>query len=188
VLDLTTVFATFPTLETERLVLRAPRAEDAPDIFRIMSDERVAHYFGTPPMASPERAVRRVESFEADFAAHDGVRWAITLRGEDRLIGTLGFWRLIKEHMRAEVGYELAPEQWGKGIMPEALGAVLGFGFRAMGLHSVEAQIEPPNTGSRRVLEKLGFVQEGHFRENYYHPEEGRFSDSAVFSLLNPDR
>jgi ribosomal-protein-alanine N-acetyltransferase len=188
VLDLTAAFATFPTLETERLVLRAPRAEDALDIFQIMSDERVVRYFGAPPMASLERAALRVKSFEEDFAAHNGIRWAITLRGEDRLLGTLGFWRLIKEHMRAEVGYELAPEQWGKGIMPEALGAVLRFGFTAMGLHSVEAQIEPPNTGSRRVLEKLGFVQEGYFRENYYHPEEGRFSDTAVFSLLNPAR
>jgi ribosomal-protein-alanine N-acetyltransferase len=185
VLDLTAAFATFPTLETERLTLRAPRADDAPEIFRIMSDERVVRYFGTPPMASLERAVRRVESFQADFAAHQGIRWAITVRGEDRLIGTLGFWRLIKEHLRAEVGYELAPERWGQGVMPEALEAVLRFGFTAMGLHSVEAQIEPPNTASRRVLEKLGFVQEGYFRENYYHPEEGRFSDTAVFSLLS---
>jgi [ribosomal protein S5]-alanine N-acetyltransferase len=185
VLDLTAAFESFPTLETERLVLRAPRAEDAPDIFRIMSDERVVRYFGTPPMRSPEQALRRVESFQSDFAAHLGVRWAITMRDEGRLIGTLGFWRLVKEHLRAEIGYELAPERWGQGIMPEALEAVLQFGFTAMGLHSVEAQIEPPNAGSRRVLEKLGFVQEGYFRENYYHPEEGRFSDTAVFSLLN---
>lgn len=185
-LDLTAAFATFPTLETERLVLRAPRADDAPDIFRIMSDERVVRYFGIPPMHSLEQAVRRVEIFQSSFAAHEGIRWAITMRGEDRLIGTLGFWRLIKAHLRAEVGYELAPERWGQGIMPEALGAVLRFGFTAMGLHSVEAQIDPANNGSRRVLEKLGFVQEGYFRESYYHPEEDRFSDTAVFSLLNP--
>jgi ribosomal-protein-alanine N-acetyltransferase len=71
--------------------------------------------------------------------------------------------------------------------MTEAIGAVLGFGFTTMGLHSVEAQIHPENTGSRRVLEKLGFVQEGYFRENFYEPADGSFTDTAVFSLLQAD-
>ena len=72
-----------------------------------------------------------------------------------------------------------------KGVMTEALGAMLDFGFTRMGLHSVEAQIHPANSGSRRVLEKLGFVQEGYFRENFLDPVEARFTDTAVFSLLS---
>ena len=68
--------------------------------------------------------------------------------------------------------------------MTEAVAAALSFGFQSMGLHSVEAQIAPANSGSRRVLEKLGFVQEAYFRENYYEPADGSFSDTAVFSLL----
>jgi ribosomal-protein-alanine N-acetyltransferase len=68
--------------------------------------------------------------------------------------------------------------------MTEAVDAVLTFGFGTMGLHSVEAQIHPANHGSRRVLEKLGFVQEGYFHENYYDPVEASFTDTAVFSLL----
>ena len=71
------------------------------------------------------------------------------------------------------------------GIMPEAVGAIVRFGFEHMGLHSVEAQIEPNNQGSRRVLEKLGFVQEGYFRQNYFF--DGEFTDTAVFSLLKSD-
>jgi ribosomal-protein-alanine N-acetyltransferase len=91
----------------------------------------------------------------------------------------------MPEHSRAEIGYELAPEWWGRGAMTEALGAALRFGFTSMGLHSVEAHIHPDNTGSQRVLEKLGFVQEGYFRENYNDLVEGRFTDTAVFSLLS---
>ncbi len=68
--------------------------------------------------------------------------------------------------------------------MTEAVSAALTFGFQAMALHSVEAQIAPENIGSRRVLEKLGFVQEAYFQENYYEPAEERFTDTAVFSLL----
>jgi ribosomal-protein-alanine N-acetyltransferase len=182
--DLSVAFATFPVLETARFRLRAVAEEDTADIFRIMSDPRVTRYFGTAPMAAIAEAAERVRSIQAAFAGQEGVRWAIADRASGRFLGTLGFWRLIKPHFRAEIGYELAPEWWGQGVMPEAAGAALTFGFATMGLHSVEAQIHPENTGSRRVLEKLGFVQEGYFRENYYEPAEARFTDTAVFSLL----
>jgi [ribosomal protein S5]-alanine N-acetyltransferase len=183
-LDVTTAFATFPELETERLVLRALAVDDASAIYRIMADPSAMRYFGRAPMTSLDQAVQRIRDTEKAFEEHEGVRWAITLRGHSQLIGTCGFWRLMKDHHRAEIGYELAPEFWGRGIMPEAVGAALGFGFATLGLHSVEAHIHPDNTGSRRVLEKQGFVQEGYFRENFREPD-GRFTDSAVFSLLS---
>jgi [ribosomal protein S5]-alanine N-acetyltransferase len=184
-LDLTTAFATFPVLETERFVLRAVTLDDVGDIFRIMSDPRVKRYFGSLPMAAPEEAEQRVQRIHTAFQEHSGIRWAIADRANGQLIGTAGFWRLLKPHFRAEVGYELAPEWWGQGAMTEALGALLGFAFTSMGLHSVEAQIHPDNSGSRRVLEKLGFVQEGYFHENFYDPVEAQFTDTAVFSLLS---
>jgi ribosomal-protein-alanine N-acetyltransferase len=183
--DLSIAFATFPVLETKRFLLRAVAPDDTDAIFRMMSDPRVVRYFGTLPMTAPEQAERRVQGITAAFEQRAGIRWAITSRADGGLLGTGGFWRLMAEHSRAEMGYELAPEWWGRGAMTEALGAVLGFGFTSMGLHSVEAQIHPDNTGSRRVLEKLGFVQEGYFRENYYDPVEARFTDTAVFSLLS---
>jgi ribosomal-protein-alanine N-acetyltransferase len=154
-LDLTTAFATFPILETERFVLREATPEDAPAIFRIMSDARVTRYFGREPMLVFDEAIERAEEFRTSFAEQSGVRWAIANRADGEFIGTCGFWRLIKEHFRAEIGYELAPEWWGKGVMTEAVAAALTFGFTRMGLHSVEAQIHPANIGSRRVLEKL---------------------------------
>jgi [ribosomal protein S5]-alanine N-acetyltransferase len=184
-LDLTTAFAAFPVLETERFLLRAATSDDVADIFRIMSDLRVTQYFGALPMASQAEAEQRVQAIQTAFQEHAGVRWAISHRADGQLIGTGGFWRLIKSHYRAEIGYELAPEWWGQGVMTEALSAMLDFGFTRMGLHSVEAQIHPANSGSRRVLEKLGFVQEGYFHENFYDPVEAQFTDTAVFSLLS---
>ena len=183
-LDLTAAFATFPVLETERFHLRAVTPEDSAEIFRIMSDARVTRYFGQLPMVSHEEAVQRIHAIQRAFQERSGIRWAIARRGSAQLIGTCGFWRIVAEHYRAEIGYELAPAWWGQGVMPEAAGAVLTFGFTTMGLHSVEAHIHPANGGSRRVLEKLGFEQEGYFRENYYDPVEARFTDTAVFSLL----
>jgi ribosomal-protein-alanine N-acetyltransferase len=184
-LDLTAAFATFPVLETERFVLRAPTLDDADDMFRIMSDVRVTRYFGALPMVARVEAEQRVERIHTAFQEHNGIRWAIADRASGQLVGTAGFWRLIKPHFRAEIGYELAPEWWGKGVMTEALSAMLAFGFTRMGLHSVEAHIHPDNGASRRVLEKLGFVQEGYFRENFYDPIEAQFTDTAVFGLLS---
>jgi len=183
-LDLTTAFAVFPVLETERFLLRPATLDDVTDMFRVMSDLRVTRYFGMLPMTTLAEAQQRVQAIQTAFQEQSGVRWAIANRANGQLVGTCGFWRLIKSHDRAEIGYELAPEWWGQGVMTEALGAMLDFGFTRMGLHSVEAQIHPANSGSRRVLEKLGFVQEGYFRENYYDPVEARFTDTAVYSLL----
>ena len=186
-LDLTEAFATFPVLETARFRLRAPTLADVEDMFRIMSDPRVTRYFGALPMASLAEAQERVEHIHTAFQERTGVRWAIVDRASGQLVGSAGFWRLLKAHYRAEVGYELAPEWWGQGVMTEALAAMLDFGFTRMGLHSVEAQIHPDNAASRRVLEKLGFVQEGYFRENFYDPVAAQFTDTAAFGLLGAE-
>lgn len=186
-LDLDRVFASFPALETARLRLRAFTPGDVDDTFAIMADARVARYFGSPPMESREAAVRRVEGIIAAFAEREGVRWAIERKADGAFVGSCGFWRIERAHARAEIGYELAPEAWGQGLMPEAAAAIIGFGFRGVGLHSVEAHIHPANDGSRRVLEKLGFVREAYFRENYFDPIEQRFTDTAVYSLLASD-
>src|ERR671927_58950 len=101
-LDLTTAFATFPVLQTERFLLRAPTLNDVDDIFQIMSDVRVTRYFGALPMAARIEAEQRVERIQTAFQEQNGIRWAIADRANGQLIGTAGFWRLIKPHFRAE--------------------------------------------------------------------------------------
>jgi ribosomal-protein-alanine N-acetyltransferase len=183
-LDLTAVFATFPVLESERCLLRASTDEDTPDIFRIMGDARVTRYLGRAPMQTMDEAVQRVAGYRATFKAQEGIPWVVTSRADGQVMGTAVYWHLVKEHFRAEIGYILAPEWWGQGIMTEVASEMLKFGFMRMGLNSVEAQLDPENRGSRRLLEKLGFVEEGYFRENFYDPEKHEFGDTAVYSLL----
>ncbi|HZH36984.1 MAG TPA: GNAT family protein, partial [Flavisolibacter sp.] len=95
------------------------------------------------------------------------------------------YWRLEKENYRAEIGYMLEPRLHGQGFMYEAIQAVLHYGFEQLGLHSVEAQIDPRNGASAALLKKAGFIQEGYFRENYFLRD--RFADTAVYSLLKRD-
>lgn len=75
-----------------------------------------------------------------------------------------------KAHYRAEIGYALQPAHHGKGLMQEALTAVLDYGFHTLQLHSVEANVNPANAASIKILERNGFVQEGYFREAYFMP------------------
>jgi [ribosomal protein S5]-alanine N-acetyltransferase len=183
-LDLTTVFTTFPLLETERCQLRDVSNDDADALFRILSSPDVSRYLGRHPISTMDEVMLRVNTYRKTFTDQTGIAWMITDRTHGELIGTCVLWKLDAKHHRAELGYILSPEWWGKGIIPEVASAVLAYGFNQMGLHSAEAQIAPANNASRRVLEKLGFVQEGYFRENFYNPVTEGFEDTAVFSLL----
>lgn len=183
-LDLAAIFATFPVLETARCVLRTMTLDDVPDLFHILSDSRVVRYLARVPMVLQAEALARIEAYHNSFQRQEGIPWGISRCADGKLIGTCVFWHFVPEHDRAEVGYMLSPECWGQGLATEVVSAQLSYGFMQMGLHSVEAQIDPENQASRRVLEKLGFVQEGYFHENYFDPIKQQYTDTAVFSLL----
>jgi [ribosomal protein S5]-alanine N-acetyltransferase len=175
-------FTPFPILSTERLLLRAITNDDANEIFFLRSDKEVLRYLDKAPAKSVDEAKEFIERIKKDQANNDGILWGITLKDNPLIIGTIGYWRMQKEHYRSEVGYVLHPSYQGKGIMNEAMQTVLKYGFEKMKLHSVEANVNPSNAASIKLLEKNEFVREGYFRENYYY--NGRFLDSAIYSLL----
>lgn len=176
-------FTTFPLLETTRLRLRAVLPSDAEQLFALYSDARIMRYRGAPLYVSADEAVEQINLWDAAFAAKTGLRWALTLKDTGAFIGTAGFHHIHHRHLRAELGYELDPALWNRGLMTEALQAITGWGFAQPGLHTIEANIAPDNLASKRVLEKLGFLQEAHFRENYYY--EGWW-DSVIYTLHQP--
>ncbi len=179
------LFSPFPEIETERLFLRCIEKTDAPAILFLRSDEMVMQYIDREKTKTLEEAEIWIQMIRDALDTHEGILWAITLIDEpDILIGTISFWRLIKQHYRAEVGYMLHPDYWNKSIMKEALRVVVNYGFTVMKLHSIEAHINPENTASASLLVKSGFIREAYFKEDFFF--RGRFIDSAVFSLLAP--
>lgn len=181
-LDLSRAWQVFPVLETERQILRALRPDDAADHFALWSDPIVMAAHGSPPYTDLAQSEEFIRRYTREFAAHEAIRWVVTRRGEDRLIGTIGLHHLSKEHYRCEIGYELFPAYWRQGIMAEAVHAVLRHIFLDMGLHRVEAVIDPQNHASAALLRRLGFTHEACLRERFY--DHGRFSDDWYFSLL----
>jgi ribosomal-protein-alanine N-acetyltransferase len=178
-------FEPFPALATERLELRQIVPADAAALYSLRSCPHVMAHVDRPHATSEEDAARLIEQMEQSRQRNCGIAWAITLRPDPTLIGTIGYWRIEKEHYRAEVGYMLAFKFQRRGIMREALGAVIEFGFGPLGLHSIEANVNPANLASIRLLERCGFVREAYFRENYYW--NGQFLDSAIYSLIRSD-
>jgi ribosomal-protein-alanine N-acetyltransferase len=179
---LTVSFTPFPELTTPRLRLRQMRATDAPALFLLRSDPGVMRYIPRPLAQQEADALALINAYNELAQKNEGINWAITEKEQDVLIGAIGFVHLEKEHFRAEVGYILSPAHQGKGMMQEALTAVVDYGFNTMQAHTLGAIIDPGNTASAALLERCGFVKEAHLRENGFHL--GRFWDTVIYSRL----
>lgn len=176
-------FTPFPALATERLVLRQLIPNDAGDVLRLRADESVSKYIDREPYKTLEEASGFITKITNSIASNENGYWVIALKTDNKLIGTCCIWHISAENLRAEIGYELHPDFQGKGIMQEALTMLLSYAFKVMNLHSIEAVVNPKNMASIRVLEKLGFVREAYFKENYYVKD--KFLDTAIYSLLS---
>ncbi|MGZ4107174.1 MAG: GNAT family N-acetyltransferase [Tumebacillaceae bacterium] len=179
------LFATFPVRETERFVLREIRESDAEELFGYFSRDEVTEYYNREPFASVDEAYAVIARHAEGFREQVRIRWGIARKADDVLIGTCGFHHWEKEHFRAEVGYDVAPEYWGKGVMTEALASLVEFGFERMGLERIEALLATENVGSARVVEKNGFRREGVMRKYLF--KNGRFYDAAMYAILKDE-
>ena len=178
-------FESFPELTTKRLLLRKISTNDVNEIFSMRSNKNIMRFIARPLAKTKDDAFTFIQTIDDALKNNDGVTWGITFKTDSTLVGTIGFWRIQKEHHRAEIGYMLNDLFHRQGIMLEAIKTVLDFGFRVMRLHSAEANVDPKNVASIRLLEKNNFVLEGHFKENYYY--KGKFLDSYTYSLLKPN-
>src|ERR1700690_1185520 len=115
-------FSPFPGLQTERLLLRRMTTSDAEEILFLRSNDDVMKYIDRERPKSLEDAAIFLEKIDVSYVSNKGIMWGITLKeNPGRIIGNIGYWRLVKELCRAEVVYMLHPANWKKGIMKEAL-------------------------------------------------------------------
>ena len=175
----------FPILETDRLILRQVTSDDANSLLTYLSDIDVMKYMGLEPFKSIDDALDEISWYKSIFEKGTGIRWGITLKGQREIIGSCGFHNKVAQHYRAELGFELSKEHWGKGIASEAIEAVICYGFEQMNLQRIEALIEPPNIPSQKVVERQGFMREGLLRS--YEYTCGKFDDLYMYSLLKQE-
>ena len=172
-------------LSTEDLYLRPLRLSDAEGMFAMLSDAQSMKYWSTPPITDVNDALQVLrEDLESD-AQGNSLCWAVTLRGQDEMIGKCILFQFNQAHHRAEIGFILNRDYWRQGLMHQALKAVIEFAFGTLELHRIEADVDPENAASLKVLEKLGFEREGLFHDRWLL--YGEWVDSIMLGLLNRD-
>jgi [ribosomal protein S5]-alanine N-acetyltransferase len=171
-----------PSLEGERVRLRALETRDAAALFALHSDAQVMRYWSFPAWTDTQQAVEQLARIERDRALLESWPWAATLRGDDALVGTCTLFGIQREHLRGVIGYALSRSLWGRGLATEMVQLALLHAFDVLGLERIEADIDPHNHASCRLVERLGFRREGYLRERWR--VGGGIQDTALYGLL----
>jgi ribosomal-protein-alanine N-acetyltransferase len=175
----------FPTLHTDRLVLREYAAEDAPDVQRLVGEWEVARTLAVVPHPYEDgMAEDWIASHRPAYEAKQMVTWAVVLHAEDELIGTITL-HLNARDDNAELGYWIGRPYWGRGYATEAAREVVRYGFEELGLHRIHAEHLGSNPASGRVMQKIGMGYEGTRPEHY--KKWGAYEDSVDYGLLARD-
>ena len=175
-------FKKFPQLITERLVLRNIENTDAELIHKLRSDEVVNKFVGRDNSSTLEKANEFILKIQNLVEKNEGLYWIIRLKENNDLIGTVCLWNFDLENEIVEIGYEMLPEFQGRGIMSEAIKAVIIYVFEEMKAKIITAFPSSDNINSVNILEKLNFE----FEDKKYNNTHENVNNIATYTLRNP--
>ncbi|HEU5467918.1 MAG TPA: GNAT family N-acetyltransferase [Steroidobacteraceae bacterium] len=171
-----------PALDAGRVRLRWLTAGDVDALFAIFSDEQMMRYWSSAPMKARSEAEELLARIHRQFGDKSGFQWGVERKADGELIGTCTLFNIHRANMRAEIGYCLRSRHWGQGYMGEALAALIDYAFDALELRRLEADVDPKNSNSLRILARMGFQREGLLRERWN--VGGDIQDSVFLGLL----
>ncbi|MGI0116463.1 GNAT family N-acetyltransferase [Zooshikella sp. RANM57] len=170
------------SINTSQLTLRPITTHDAQALFSLFSDQETMRYWSSPPIKKIHEADELIERCIANYQTQQALCLGLEHQNTAQLIGTCTLFSIHQASRRAELGYVLKRDHWGRGLMHEALNAFIHFAFTALDLHRLEADIDPRNHASKRILQRLGFNKEGLLRERWI--VNGEMSDTELYGLL----
>lgn len=174
--------AGLPGLVGRGVRLRQLDGSDVDALFAIFSDPLVMRYWSRGPLQHRDEAIEMLENIESGWLSDSFYQWGITPEHSDQVIGTTTLFAIERTHLRAEVGFALAPAWWGRGLGGAALDCAICHAFGELGLRRLEADVDPRNSASLRLLETRGFLREGLLRARYR--VGGEVQDSVLLGLL----
>jgi ribosomal-protein-alanine N-acetyltransferase len=175
-----------PVIETERLILRPIELSDAQDMFAYASDEEVVRLLSWAKhetLQQTENSIRDYFLTRPDRGIPEA--YAIIYKENDKMIGTVDV-HTLRFHDVGEIGYVLNRNYHNRGLMSEALKAAIPIWFEICGFRRLEIMHNEINIGSRRVIEKAGFVKEGVYRK-LNSEKDGNYYDFPFYALLKED-
>lgn len=176
-------FDYFPELESDRFILREVKEKDYISLFEIYSDVETIKYQQMATMQTIEQAQKSVQAFQQGFINRKFIRWCITTKENDSVIGLITLHDFNLCNSQAEIGFMLTKKYWRQNIMAEVAKVVIRFAFEVVRLHRLEASIHPDNIASIRLSEKLGFNREGLKKESAYNMRTAEYEDRLIFGL-----
>ena len=153
-------FSPFPILKTDRLILRRVTIEDDNEIFLLRSDENINKYVDRPRPNSITDAKNHIDKVNSGIDNNESIYWGITLLNNPTVIGTICLWNISKENYTAEVGFELATDFQGKGLMKEAFAEVISYGFETLKVRRLVGWVHHENSRSISLLSKFNFIRD----------------------------
>ena len=177
--------AAIPVITATRLRLRPLTAADVPALFEQFSDPEITRFWSSAPLATMLDAEVLLEEIIEEFRRGELLEWGVELLGAPGIIGTCALAHINLDNRRGEIGFSLHREAWGNGYMSEILPVLVDYAFTRLDLHRLEADVDPRNAASIRLLEGLGFRLEGHLRERWQ--VTGEVQDSLIYGLLRPE-
>lgn len=171
-------------LNTERLSLRKIEPADIDNIFKGLSHPDVIRYYGIS-FESLKATEEQMEWFRNLEETETGIWWAICSKNNSQFYGAAGFNGLNKEHKKAEIGFWLLPDYWGKGFMQEAFPVICKYGFENLNLNRIEGFVDNENKNCKIAIEKMHFTLEGTMRQSEIKNNE--YLDVDVYSKLKSD-
>ncbi|MGE3727459.1 MAG: GNAT family N-acetyltransferase [Candidatus Sericytochromatia bacterium] len=182
--DIPELLKDFSQIQTSRLHFRPLEMRDQQSLFAIMSDPEVSKYNRWDVHQSISQSEEYIQAALDLYAQGQYLEWAVC-QEEDQLIGFFGIVWWMPDYASVELGFSLNRAYWNRGLISEALTALIHWGCDKMKLNRFEAQCEINNLASQRVLEKLGWQCEGTLRDRVYFKEA--FRDMKLYSLIKRD-
>ena len=172
-------------IESNRLLIRLVEEADLPDLLVINGNDEVTRYLPYATWQSLADGQAWFKRIEALNATGNGLQFVVLEKSSGQIVATCLLFRYDEQSARAELGYVLGREHWGQGLMHEALCALITYAFGAYALRRIEAEVNPANEASCRLIEKLGFTHEGVLRHRWF--SKGSTHDTNIYGLLRDE-
>lgn len=178
-------FLAQPDFETNRLLLRKLKLADVQDMYEYSQDPDVCRFVTWDAHLSKQDTEQFLQAVLDQYENAFNFFWGIEWKENKKLIGTIDFVNLSFPHKKAEIGYILSKEYWGKGIMTEAAKEIIKFAFINLGLVRIEARCFKENIGSEKVMQKIGMKYEGTMRKAMF--AKGKQWDVKLYAIVHDD-
>lgn len=182
IMNVKDIYGQLPTIESKRLVMRKVTMNDAEDMFAYASNSDVSRFVTWEAHRSLCDTRDFIRFALQNYEDKKIAPWGIQYKESGKLIGTIDFVSWQVDHHRAEIGYVLAPEYWGNGLVTEAAKKIIEFGFDNMNLVRIQARCFVGNLASERVMQKAGMSFEGIIRKGMF--VKGKHEDLKLYSII----